>query len=89
MKIVAKTDGGFLVEMYESEIKQLESGTGYSVKTPRIGDQFKVHDMFAKAGKVINQDNEVARAAAMLEAVAANLRFMIPVVRTPEDKPNE
>jgi len=74
MKIIGKTDYGYILEASNNEVAKLMGPTGSTHHT--VGTQIKVDDMYAHLTQLQRNRNQVGSAIATLEATATLLKTL-------------
>lgn len=85
MKIIGKTDKGFILEAAKSEVCNLIGYySEYSEKLPKldVGTEVRVHEMYQQLYTLENQQGQLKKLGKTLEEYASTLQTINPVIVT-------
>lgn len=78
MKIIAKTEDGFIVSMKKSHLEML-TGYYYGHKKFHIGEKIKIDSLYYQLQKLSNQEKEIKEISHKLKTAAGTLEKIDPI----------
>ena len=78
MKILGKTENGFVVDMHFNELDQL-TGHYYNSYKYRIGQELRIDQLFNQLEALRDQDEKVKKIAHSLKTAAGMLEKIDPI----------
>lgn len=91
MKIIGKTDGGFILQATTSDIQKLVGWYYDETPTPtfKVGDDIKVSDMFMQMKNIKDMEKKLTQTAASLRMCANQIEISAPIVASSVEEKEE
>lgn len=80
MKIIGKSDGGYIIEASSSEVANLIGFySAYRANMPKVGATIDVHSMYQQLYKLSHMQYDLDKVVDILETYARNLKPIVPI----------
>lgn len=83
MKIIGKSDGGYIIEASSSEVANLigfySAYTNMPSNMPKVGATIDVHSMYQQLYKLSHMQYDLDKVVDILETYARNLKPIVPI----------
>lgn len=84
MKILAKTEDGYFVEMVRSELDYL-TGYYYNHHKYKVGEQLKVYELYRQLDNLVDHEKEIKKMSHALKTAAGMLEKIDPIFHEVKD----